>query len=316
MPGDCADPTNGVRDVPRLIRRPGMSAVTAKLLASIVTFVVLIALGPPAAAAPSPPASLCAAQTAALLSLRQRIAAHNAKPHVFQVPRQAAALAAYNAEAARLTAEKATVTANLKTCIDAMEELADSANTSLELEPLPSDVRAKIVAAKANIPTNWTPPSPPPTGKNWTVPKGTPLRPLYDVLRYDNPEQVGIATLRGAPRPRVGAPDPAYPLSSNQVFGTSARGLGKASPDHIVPLAQIVNMPGFTRLSPENMYVVTRAPINFQWLSDKSNKSKQSRSVAGMSGVDPKWQADQIALTEQVRKQLQAIIDKLLKIQG
>jgi hypothetical protein len=312
MPGDCADPTMGVRDVPKLLRRPGRSAWAAKLLASIVTFVVLIGIGTPAAAAP---ASLCAAQTAALLSLKQRITAHNAKPHVFVVPRQSAALAAYNAEAARLEAEKATLTANLKTCIDAMEALADSANTSLELQPVPSDVRAKIVAAKASIPASWSPRPPPPAGKNWTV-KGTPVEPLFDALRARNPGPVGNVTLRGEPRPTVGAPDPAYPRSSNRVFGTNVDGDSKASPDHIIPLAQIVNMPGFTRLTPENMYVVTRAPVNFQWLSDSANKSKQSRSVAGMSGADPTWRTDQIALAEQVRKQLQDIIDKLLKIQG
>ncbi|MFC4107023.1 hypothetical protein [Micromonospora zhanjiangensis] len=287
-----------------------------KTLAALAAFVLLLALGTPASAAPSPPGSLCAAQTAAVLSLQQRISAHNARPHTFELPRQAGAYAAYNLEAKQLEAEKVTVNANLRTCIDAMNALADAANTSLALQPVPSDVRAKIVAAKAGIPPNWTPPAPPPTGKNWTVPKGSPLRPLYDVLRYDNPAQIGSAILRGAPRPTIGAPDSAYPPSTGYVYGTSATGLAKASPDHIVPLAQIVNMPGFTRLSPENMYVVTRAPVNFQWLSDKANKSKQSRSVAGMSGVDETWRTDQLALTEQVREQLQDIIDKLLKIQG
>jgi hypothetical protein len=302
--------------VPKLMRRAGRRAVAVKVLASIVTFVGLIAFGLPAAAAPSPPASLCAAQTAALLSLRQRIAAHNAKPHVFEVPRQSAALAAYNAEAARLEAEKATVTANLKTCIDAMETLADSANTSLEVKPLRSDLRAKIVQAKSSIPAGWRPPPPPAPGKRWFVPKGTPLRPLYDVLRDGNPGKVGNVTLRGAQRPAIGDRDPAYPASSGRRIGTNADGDSKVSPDHIVPLTQIVNMPGFTRLSPEGMYVVTRAPVNFQWMSVPANTSKNSRSVAGMSGVDPKWQADQVILAEQVRRQLQDIIDKLLRIQG
>jgi hypothetical protein len=298
--------------VSRLRYRPGRPALAAKFLASIVTFVVLIGFGAPAAATP---ASLCSVQTAALLSLQQRIAAHNAKPHVFQVPRQAAALAAYNAEAARLEAEKATVTANLRTCIEAMQALADSARTTLELQPVPTDTRAKIIDAKGKIPANWSPRPPPPLGKNWTV-KGSAVEPLFEALRSGNPGRVGNVTLRGEPRPTIGARDPAYPASSKRVFGTNADGDSKASPDHIIPLAQIVNMPGFTRLSPENMYVVTRAPVNFQWLSDSANKSKQSRSVAGMSGADPTWRADQFALAEQVRKQLQDIIDKLLKIQG
>ncbi|WP_330466195.1 hypothetical protein [Micromonospora zamorensis] len=296
---------------------PGLrhrSGGLVRVLAAVVTFAVVLAFGPPAAAAPSPPASLCASQTAALHAVRQRVTAHNAKPHVFQVPRQSGALAAYNADAAKLKAEQAAAIANLKTCIAVMGELADSANTSLELEPLPSDLRAKIIAAKARIPASWTPPPPPSVGKNWTV-KGTPVEPLWEALRYRNPPPgVGNATLRGDPRPVVGAPDPAYPRS--KVFGTNADGDSKASPDHIVPLAQIVNMPGFTRLSPDSMYVVTRSPVNFQWLSDSANKSKQSRSVAGMAKADPKWKDEQVALADEVSEQLQAIIDRLLKIQG
>ena len=75
-------------------------------------------------------------------------------------------------------------------------------------------------------------------------------------------------------------------------------------------------MRGFTKLKPEYMYVVTRAPINYQWLSRGANSSKQSRSVAGMSRVDPAWQAEQIALEQQVRSQLQDIVNKFLTIQG
>jgi hypothetical protein len=75
------------------------------------------------------------------------------------------------------------------------------------------------------------------------------------------------------------------------VIGRNASGGSAVSPDHIVPLAEIVNMPGFTRLSPQNMDVVTRAPVNFPWLSWPANLSKQSRSVAAMTGVDPVWQA-------------------------
>jgi hypothetical protein len=35
-----------------------------------------------------------------------------------------------------------------------------------------------------------------------------------------------------------------------------------------------------------------------------------------MSGVDPAWQAEQIALEQEVRAKLQDIINKLLTIQG
>ena len=56
--------------------------------------------------------------------------------------------------------------------------------------------------------------------------------------------------------------------------------------------------------------------MNLQWLTVKSNSSKSSKSVAGMSGVDPQWQADQILLENEVRKKLQDTINQLLKSQG
>lgn len=74
-------------------------------------------------------------------------------------------------------------------------------------------------------------------------------------------------------------------------------------------------MRGFMKLTPKNMYVVSRAPLNFQWLSKSANESKQSRSAAHVSGADPKWIRDQIALENETRKKLQDIIDQLLKSQ-
>ena len=234
---------------------------------------------------------------------------------IFQLPRQAAALAAYNAEAEALNAQRVAAKAGLEACLDAMEALAAASETSLDINAVPERDRLAVENAKKLVPSTFTPPPSPPVGKNWTA-KGTPLQPLYDVLRMGNPGNVGNATLRGSPRPQVGDRDPAYPASSGRTFGRNAAGESAASPDHIIPLAEIVNMRGFTELKPEYMYVVTRAPINYQWLSRGANSSKQSRSVAGMSGVDPAWQEEQIALEQQVRTQLQDIINKLLTIQG
>jgi hypothetical protein len=77
----------------------------------------------------------------------------------------------------------------------------------------------------------------------------------------------------------------------------------------------MMQMPGFMQLTPRNMYAVTRAPFNLQWMSESANKSKSSRSVAGMKRVDPRWRDEQIALEDEVRPQLIAIIQKLLASQ-
>jgi hypothetical protein len=191
--------------------------------------------------------------------------------------------------------------------------LADPASSSLRFPEVTKDQQAKIERAARRIPDTWKPPPPPQPDKNWRVPEGTPLRHLFDALRAGNPGRIRNAVLKGKPRPPPGAPDPAYP---GETFQTRASGLSKASPDHIIPLAEIVNMPGFTKLRAEYMYVVTRAPINFQWLSERANLSKQSKSVAAMSGVDPTWQAEQVRLQNEVRARLQDVINKLLRIQG
>ena len=283
-----------------------------RLLAPLALCVWLAA---PAAPADAAPEDLCSAQVAAAQALEARIEAHNAQPHVFEVPRQAAEAAAYDAEAAELNAEKATTAANLQTCLDAMDALAGAGVGAPQLKPVPEDVRSALDQAKKGIPDDWKPPAAPAPGRNWRT-KGTPVRPLYDILRRGNPGDVGNATLQGRPRPLAGTPDPAYPSGSGRAIGTNADGESAVSPDHIVPLAEIINMPGFTKLSPQNMYVVTRAPVNLQWLSFKANLSKSSRSVAGMSGVDPQWQAEQVELENQIREQLQDIINKLLRSQG
>jgi hypothetical protein len=271
----------------------------------------------PASPAAASPERLCAAQIAAVEAVQARIRVHNAKPHVFQVPRQAAAAAAYGAEAAALDAEQAAAIAQAQACIEAMTALEDAGGSSVGLEPPSATDRARIDEAIQRIPPDWKPlPSPAP-GQNWRVPRNSPVRPLFDALRRGNPGDVGNVRIRGVPRPSIGATDPAYPAGAGRVFaGPNARGQSKASPDHIIPLAEIINMPGFIRLNAVNMYAVSRAPLNYQWLSWTSNTSKQSHSVAGMSGVDPSWQAVQVRLENEVRRQLQDLINKLLKSQG
>jgi hypothetical protein len=269
---------------------------------------VLAAAAVPAAGITAPEDEVCAEQVAAKQGADQAIDVHNATP-VDQTSE--AAVAAYNAEAEQLQVKEDAALANLQACIQAVEAATES-TTSVEPAGIPPDVKTSIDQIKAKIPENFQPGPAPPEGKNWTVPKGTPLRPLYDKLREKNPGVTGDAVLRGQAQPAVGAVDPAYPgarftLTKNGVW---------ANADHIVPLAEIVNMKGFTKLSAQNMYTVARAPINLQWLSASANSSKQSRSVSGMKGVDPAWQTEQLALQKQVRQQIQDLINLLLKSQG
>lgn len=266
----------------------------------------------PAAAAPQ---NLCAAQVAAAEAIVAQIQAHNAQPHLFELPDQQAAYEAYNAEAAALDAQRNTIKANLQTCLDAMEALADSQNGSAGLNPPPETTRKSIEDAAKQVPPGFTPPPPPLAGRNWRVPKTSPLRPLYDTLRAGNPGNLGNVRLQGASRPSAGSADPAYPAASGRTIGLFKRGDPAASPDHIIPLAEILYMPNFLKLTPQNMYVVTRAPVNLQWMSEGANLSKQSRSVAAMSGVDPQWQAAQVQLENQVRQKLQDLINKLVSSQ-
>ncbi len=289
------------------------SSILTRLLPALAVAIPLAVL--PATPASAAPQDLCAGPVAAVEAIQAEIAAHNAKPHTFRIPGQEAAYAAYNAEAARLNQEKATAAANLQSCIEAMEALLAVGLNSPDVNPPPQDTATAINNAKQQLPSTWKPATGPNPSGYWRT-KGTSVRPLFDALRKGNPGDLGDVTLQGRPRPTAGTPDPAYPPGSGRVIGTNAAGNPGVSPDHIVPLAEIVNMPGFTRLNAQNMYLVSRAPVNLQWLSYSANLSKSSRSVALMSGVDAQWQADQVALENQVRQQLQDIINKLLKSQG
>lgn len=274
---------------------------------------------------PPPPPELvpppeCQTQHAALLTIKQQIDAHNARPHRFRLPAQAAPAAAYDAEAAQLNTAQQTALESLDICLRNAAQaraLAALAGVDPDGPPMPTtaptNTRQKLEDARRNIPSNWTPPPPPPAGKPWRVDKSSPLRPVYDVLRDRNPAAIGDVPLRGVPRPRADDPDPAFPGST---IGRRPKGSVNVSPDHIVPLAELVQMPGFTLLSPDNMYAVANAPLNLQWMSGTANLQKTSRSAADILGADPQWKATQGELENEVRGRLQALIAFLVFSQG
>lgn len=280
------------------------------LLVAILVSLSVVAV--PAAKASLPdPSDLCAAQLAALQAVHDQIDAHNAKPHTFRIPSQQAAADAYNAEAASLNAQQEAARTKAEACIAAMTTLTDATNTTLPLTPISPSTRTALTQAKAKVPANWQPTVPRP-GKQWEVARTDPARDVFDLLRKGNPGRIGDVMLQGRPRPSLGARDPAY---RGGVIG-QVGGRSGVHPDHIIPIARIVNMPNFMKLTPDNMWAVARAPFNLQWMSAKANLSKQAFSVSEMSGVDPAWQAEQSTLESSVAQKLQDLINQLLSSQS
>lgn len=284
-------------------------AAFIRIFAAILLALVLVAAGSPATTAQAVD-DPCATQVTALAQVRSQIDAHNAEPHVFTVPEQLAAADAYDAEAANLNAAAASAKTDLATCQATLERLADQGSNSPPLKTRASDqTRNNINKAKSSILPGFKQYAGPDSNGYWRVPPQ--LRALYRALRQNNPgKSFGSPSLQGKPMPLVGEPDPAYPGQS--IVGRGDGTVPAVSPDHIVPLAELINMPGFLDLSADNMYMVSRAPLNFQWLSEEANIDKSSRSVAEMTGVDRVWQGSQGALRNSIKGQLQDIIQQLI----
>jgi hypothetical protein len=334
------EPPAGTADI---IARTGPPSTSrrrrARLAAALMTAALLLAgLSVPSAAAAAEPAAPppralpsqppppefvpppeCQAQHAALLAVKQQIDAHNARPHLFRLPAQAAQAAAYDAEANQLNAAQQSAVANLELCLQnaararVMAALAGSGSGGPPVRTTaPADTRQRIEDAVRSMP-RWTPPPPPPAGKPWRIDANSPVRGLYEILRNRNPDRIGDVPLRGTPRPRPGDPDPAYPGST---IGRRDNGDPDVNADHIIPLAELVQMPGFTLLNADNMYTVARAPVNLQWLSRQANLAKGSRSAADILGADPQWKRSQAAMEQEVRARLRDLITFLVYSQG
>lgn len=295
------------------------AALRARRLAASLVLALALAFGGavPADAARTTPDALCQEQQQALESVQERIDQHNAEPHVFTVPDQQAQLEEYDAEADQLNTEHEAAKSRLEDCTGAMQKLEDASNGGAGLwAPTPDKINQIQDAANKVDPDRK--PGKPDANGYWRVPPNDSARSLYNALRSDNPPPgIGNTPLQGTARPNLGDRDPAYPPGSGATIGPNRSGTGPGvSADHIVPLAEVMNMPGFMKLTPQNMYVVTRAPVNFQWLSTRANYSKSSRSAADITGVDPSWSKGAVALEDSSRQQLQDLIQQLLRSQG
>ncbi|MGH3378152.1 MAG: hypothetical protein ACRDP6_25830, partial [Actinoallomurus sp.] len=86
-------------------------------IGSVILGAALVFGGSPGIASAAGKASGgCESEGAGIRSVQQRIDAHNAKPHVFTLPEEQTAYAAYNAEAESLNAEQGRAFGDLRVC--------------------------------------------------------------------------------------------------------------------------------------------------------------------------------------------------------
>ncbi|MEU7633751.1 hypothetical protein AB0C34_27870 [Nocardia sp. NPDC049220] len=72
----------------------------------------------------------------------------------------------------------------------------------------------------------------------------------------------------------------------------------------IIPLSELMQIPGFTDLTPEQMWHVTHTPANMQWVSRPVHWMQRGRSAATLTGIDPDYQVEQVQLENRVRSDL------------
>jgi len=278
------------------------SLLTALVLLIAVTLGVW---SPPTARADE---AACPAQVAALEATLAKIADHNGRgsPGGVGPPE---IVNPYNREADQLNAEKAAKLGNLQACVVVTDKLRAGGPPT---KPLNQGALEGIRQARAQVPSGWRAPTPLPTlGTRITVPPNSPIKPLWDAFnKQKSPEYpYPNVPLQGARRPTSTDTHPAQP---GKPIGTNAKGGPAVSADHIVPKVEIMYLPRFMELTPENMWLVMNAPANLQWLPTVVNaKNKNSRSAADMQGVDPEWRDEQVALQDEKRRELTELIAQL-----
>ncbi|WP_346074574.1 hypothetical protein [Streptomyces thermogriseus] len=105
--------------------------------------------------------------------------------------------------------------------------------------------------------------------------------------------------------------DPATGQEYGRVVGGPMNGLAAVSPDHIVPKAEIAQLPRFTEPTPDQQWAVMNTPTNLAWLGRTPNKKEGSRAVENMGGVLQTWQEEYSRLQEQKRAELKLLISAL-----
>jgi hypothetical protein len=281
-----------------------------------VVLALAIALSTLVAAYAAPVASAdeaaCPAQLAALQGTLAKIDEHNARalPGGVGPPE---IVRPYNREADQLDAERAANLQRLQACATVTNKLQAGGPPT---KPLGERALDSLRQAKAQVPAGWTAPRPLPTlGTRITIPPDSPIKPLWDAVNKQKSPQYPYpdVALQGTPRPASTDIHASQPWKR---IGTNAKGGPAVSADHIVPKVEIMYLPRFTELTPENMWQVLNAPLNLQWLPTAVNaKNKNSRSAADMQGVDPLWQKRQVELQGDKRRELTELIAQLADTQ-
>jgi hypothetical protein len=285
------------------------------LAAALLLLTVLFGVVAVPAASADTSDKVCPDLSSAWDSWSQRADAHNAAPHNFS-PSQQAQFDAYNAEKAQLEAERDALNRRQSACDSAAKAQVPNDPRGPDTKTqAPPDKRDRLVKAINDIPSGWQPPARIP-GRRATVPNESPVRPIYDILRAGNPKSargLGDVFLQGKSRPKPGDADPAY--DGGKIQGKA--GQPKVSADHIIPLAELVQMPGFAYLTPDQMYLLANTPMNLQWLSWRANQSKGSGSGADLlPKVTDAWARSQRQLEDSTRDALIDIINKLIAANG
>ncbi|MGA5543611.1 hypothetical protein ACPCIR_17295 [Mycobacterium sp. NPDC051198] len=292
------------------------SSVVALILTILVFANALIAA--PAAYALTTKMDICPELLAAEDSHDQRRSQHNSyQPN----PLDHAAVDAYNAEAEAQNAERAVLQQRDRGCVEAVR-LINEANPGGPAFAAPSPAKLRDVETQRQgvAQSGWSP-GPLPGVKDMDrarhlVPKE--LSGLHREIRKDNPpsaKEIGDMPLNGTPRPGGTDTNRAYP---DQTYGFHADGkTPKVSADHIVPLAALIQMPGFKDLNARNMMIVATTPANLQWMGSGPNSGKSSGSpLRLLPKADSAWVGEQITLQTQKMTDMQNLINALLVSQG
>lgn len=281
------------------------------LLAALLAFLPAgAASAAPAAAAPSP----CDQLDAQANALIAQIEAHNAAQATVPIT-NAAAVAVYNAEADALEAQQDALLARAQSC-SALEtqatELLRSSPGDYQYVPTETNVSNVAAAAAAAALNPATPARPPAANGTYSVPPE--LRPYVRVVRQNGyrADRMTDESLQGQARPSVGDVDPAYPGAT---IAANSDGGARVEVDHIVPVAEIVNLPGFWQLSSYNQLQIMNASVNLQWLSRAANRAKSSGSFADIAGTAPDFAEEQAGLADTARAQLTEAIQVLVQQQ-
>lgn len=256
---------------------------------------------------------MCPDVVAQFASWKQRADDHNNRTGSIDTYDNAA-VDAFNAEKAQLEAERTEFMPRLDACDAVVAVVTPKDPSGLQLATPTAAQRLAIDTARKSIPTGYQP-QPARAGDREVVPRDAPERPLYDALRDGSPEDVPKdVRLAGTAALRPGAPDPVYP---GLKIGETQAGDGKVSPSHIVSLAELIKLPGFLKLTSDQMYILSRLPLNYQWQSWTASTAADSGSaVRLLPQPDASWAGKQMQLKNETSNQLRDVVNNLVRASG